>query len=86
MPGQAGGTGARFNWDLALAAKRLGRPVWLAGGLTPENVAEAVRQVRPYGLDVSSGVEAAPGRKDVGKVRDFIATARAADVTEPKIL
>jgi phosphoribosylanthranilate isomerase len=73
-----GGTGAKFNWELAVAAKELGRPVFLAGGLTPENVAEAVRQVRPYGVDVSSGVENAPGRKDHQKVRDFIQAAKAA--------
>ncbi len=75
---QRGGTGVRFNWDLALAASKLGRPVILAGGLTPENVAEAVRRARPYGLDVSSGVELAPGRKDAGKVRAFIAAAKRA--------
>ena len=75
-PGALGGTGATFNWDLATAAVRLGRPVFLAGGLTPENVSEAVRQVRPYGVDVSSGVEAAPGRKDHAKVRAFIAEAK----------
>ena len=79
VPGQVGGTGARFNWNLAVAAKQWGRAVWLAGGLTPENAAEAVRLVRPYGLDVSSGVESAPGKKDAKKVRDFIAAARGAD-------
>jgi phosphoribosylanthranilate isomerase len=73
-----GGTGTRFNWDLALEAKKLGRPIILAGGLKPENVADAVRQVQPYAVDVSSGVESAPGKKDPWKVRDFIAAARAA--------
>ena len=73
-----GGTGARFNWDLAVAAKEFGRPIFLAGGLTPENVADAVRQVRPYGVDVSSGVEAAPGQKDPAKVREFIRAAKNA--------
>jgi phosphoribosylanthranilate isomerase len=72
-----GGTGERFNWDLAVRAKSLGRPVVLAGGLTPENIAEAVRQVQPWGVDVSSGVEAAPGQKDHAKVRAFIAAAKA---------
>lgn len=77
-PGQLGGTGERFNWDLAAEAGRLGRPIFLAGGLTPENVAEAVRRARPFGVDVSSGVESAPGRKDPAKVRAFIAAAKAA--------
>lgn len=75
-----GGTGERFNWDLALQAKGLGRPIVLAGGLTPENVGTAIRQVRPFGVDVSSGVESAPGRKDAEKVRKFIAEAKAAMV------
>ena len=83
-PGQPGGTGARFNWELAVAATRLGRPVILAGGLTPANVAEAVRVVRPFGLDVSSGVESGPGKKDRAKVIEFIAAARAAAATTGK--
>jgi len=77
-PGQLGGTGETFNWDLALEAVRWGRPVFLAGGLTPGNVGEAVRRVQPYGVDVSSGVEAAPGRKDHAKVRAFVAAAKQA--------
>lgn len=76
--GQLGGTGATFNWELAIAARKLGRPIFLAGGLTPENVAEAVRKVQPFGVDVSSGVESAPGRKDLGKVRAFITAAKQA--------
>jgi phosphoribosylanthranilate isomerase len=75
-PGRPGGTGQTFNCDLALEAMKLGRPVFLAGGLTPENVADAVRRVRPYAVDVSSGVEAAPGRKDPAKVRAFIESAK----------
>jgi phosphoribosylanthranilate isomerase len=71
-----GGTGERFNWDFALEARKLGRPIFLAGGLTVENVAEAVRNVRPYAVDVSSGVEASPGKKDHLKVRAFIRNAK----------
>ena len=72
-----GGTGASFSWDLAAWAKPYG-PVILAGGLTPENVEVAVTQIRPYGVDVSSGVERVPGVKDHRKVRQFIARAKAA--------
>lgn len=75
---QLGGTGETFNWDLAFQARSLGRPIFLAGGLTPENVAQAVRLARPYAVDVSSGVEAAPGRKDPAKLRAFIQAAKAA--------
>lgn len=78
VPGQHGGTGAAFNWELAAEAVRRGGRVILAGGLTPENAAEAVRRVRPYALDVSSGVESAPGRKDAAKVRAFIAATKQA--------
>ena len=77
-PDRLGGTGKCFNWDLAVQARDLGRPIFLAGGLTPQNVSEAVRKVRPYAVDVSSGVEAVPGRKDHKKVRAFIQGARAA--------
>jgi phosphoribosylanthranilate isomerase len=80
VPGQSGGTGATFNWALALAAKKWGRPVFLAGGLTPENIAQAIRQAQPDGVDVSSGVEVAPGRKDHAKVRAFIQAAKTAGV------
>ena len=59
--------GEKFNWDLAVEAQKFGKPIFLAGGLTPENVAEAVRQVQPFAVDVSSGVESAPGKKDAAK-------------------
>jgi len=75
--GQAGGTGEVFDW--ALAVKAVGessRPIILSGGLTPDNVAEAARQVRPYAVDVSSGVEAAPGIKDRALVESFIRRAK----------
>lgn len=72
-----GGTGERFNWDLAVEARKFGKPIFLAGGLTPENVAGAIRKVGPFGVDVSSGVESAPGRKDHAKVKAFIAAAKS---------
>ena len=72
-----GGTGASFSWELAAQAKPYG-PVILAGGLTPENIEVAIAQIRPYGVDVSTGVERAPGLKDHQKVRQFIARAKAA--------
>jgi phosphoribosylanthranilate isomerase len=74
-----GGTGLRFDWN---EARRTlfggeGKKLIVAGGLTPENVAEAIGTLRPRGVDVASGVEAAPGRKDPAKVRAFVARARA---------
>ncbi len=70
-----GGSGVLANWKVA---QRLARryPILLAGGLTPENVAQAIRAVRPWGVDVSSGVEKEPGRKDPNKVREFILQAK----------
>jgi phosphoribosylanthranilate isomerase len=73
-----GGTGEKFNWELAIEAQKFGKPIFLAGGLKPENVADAVRQVRPFAVDVSSGVESAPGKKDAAKVRAFIKSTRMA--------
>lgn len=72
-----GGTGDIFNWDLAVEAQKFGKPIFLAGGLTAGNVASAVRQVQPFAVDVSSGVESAPGKKDSAKIRAFIEAARA---------
>lgn len=77
VAGEHGGTGKTAPWDI-LAGFNPGVPVILAGGLTSENVAEAVRRVRPYAVDVASGVESIPGRKDVEKMRRFLAEARAA--------
>jgi phosphoribosylanthranilate isomerase len=71
------GSGKVFDWRLAEGLPSQARLV-LAGGLTCDNVAEAIRRVRPWGVDVSSGVEAAPGRKDPAKVRAFVQAARAA--------
>jgi phosphoribosylanthranilate isomerase len=76
-PGLHGGTGQVAPWRL-LAGWRPGVPVVLAGGLTPDNVAEAVRVVRPWAVDVASGVEASPGRKDEERMRRFIDRAREA--------
>jgi phosphoribosylanthranilate isomerase len=79
-PNRYGGTGETVSWvGLADHKKWLGdTPLILAGGLTPENVAEAIRIVRPHAVDVAGGVESAPGKKDPHKVRDFIAAAKAA--------
>jgi phosphoribosylanthranilate isomerase len=74
-PAAHGGTGRTFNWEFAACAAHSGCII-LAGGLTPDNVAEAIRQVRPYGVDVSSGVESSPGHKDPDKIREFIRKAK----------
>ncbi|HZP91264.1 MAG TPA: phosphoribosylanthranilate isomerase [Burkholderiales bacterium] len=78
VEGSHGGTGASFDWELI--PRELPLPVILAGGLTPANVTEAIRRVRPWAVDVSSGVEAAKGIKDAAKVAAFIRGARDADV------
>jgi hypothetical protein len=78
MPPVIGGVGEGFDWSLLPG--RLERPVILSGGLSRENVAEAIRRVRPWGVDVSSGVESAKGVKDGGKIAAFIAEVRNADV------
>lgn len=75
-----GGSGETFNWELAVEAKRLtNKPIVLAGGLTPDNVQDAIATVRPYAVDVASGVESAPGIKDHAKVRAFIKAVRQWD-------
>lgn len=79
VDGQMGGTGRTFDWDLAVEARSLGRPIILAGGLTPENVAEAIRKVRPYAVDVSSGVEASQGKKDHALIKEFIDNAKSSN-------
>jgi phosphoribosylanthranilate isomerase len=76
--GQYGGTGRSTDWDLALRAA-LSHRIILAGGLKVENVAAAVRIVRPYGIDVASGVESRPGKKDHGRIREFIQEVRRAE-------
>lgn len=74
-----GGTGQTVDWTLAQEAAR-STPIILAGGLTPANVAEAISQVRPYGVDVSSGVERSPGKKDPEKVKAFMDAARLVSI------
>ena len=75
VPGVPGGTGERFDWTWIPAA--LPKPIVLSGGLTPDNVQEAIGQVHPWAVDVSSGVEASPGRKNPAKVSLFIERAKA---------
>lgn len=79
VEGAHGGTGVAADWHLAAEAARLHRHVMLAGGLRVETVAGAVRQVRPFAVDVSSGVESAPGQKDHAKMRAFLAAVRSAE-------
>lgn len=76
-PSSHGGTGQRFDWDLI--PPDLTRPIILAGGLTPENVAQAVRRVRPWAVDVSSGVEVDKGIKDAGRIAQFVREVRNAE-------
>ncbi len=75
VAGQYGGTGQTAPWHL-LADFKPGVPLILAGGLTPDNVADAIRIVRPYAVDVASGVESRPGKKDPDKLRRFIDAVR----------
>jgi phosphoribosylanthranilate isomerase len=78
VDGQMGGTGQTFPWELTARAKVFGKPVFLAGGLTPENVAEAIESAQPFAVDVASGVEKSPKRKDFEKLKLFIEAVRDA--------
>jgi len=80
VPGAQGGTGASFDWSLAVQAQTFRVPLVLAGGLDPDNVAGAVKTVHPYAVDASSRLELAPGRKDPEKVCRFIREVRRADL------
>ena len=82
LPGETqfpGGTGVTFDWSLVAGLARRVPFLMLAGGLSPDNVADAIRAVRPHAVDVSSGVEGLPGRKDPLKIRAFVAAARTAE-------
>lgn len=79
-----GGTGVTFDWNIAERMQDAGLPVIIAGGLNPENVKDAVGSVRPWGVDISSGVEASPGKKDHQKVQDFVKNARSAAMEASK--
>lgn len=83
-PARAGGTGRTADWGWARRAVGAGLRLIVAGGLTPDNVGELVADVRPHGVDVSSGVERSPGRKDPERVRAFLERVRAADRARPK--
>jgi phosphoribosylanthranilate isomerase len=76
--GLHGGTGRTADWDFARRARRYGRVI-LAGGIRPDNVAEAIARVQPYAVDVASGVEARPGKKDAAKMRDLMREVEAAN-------
>jgi phosphoribosylanthranilate isomerase len=80
-PDARGGTGETTDWSRARALTELDKPIILAGGLTPENVADAITQVRPYAVDTAGGVESEPGKKDHERIRSFIENAKRASLS-----
>ena len=76
VEGKAGGTGTTFNWQLAREIKKTGKPIILSGGLSPENVRQAIESVAPFAVDVSSGIESHPGKKDKVRLTAFIKGVR----------
>jgi phosphoribosylanthranilate isomerase len=74
-----GGTGRTFNWNIAVKAKALMKPIILSGGLSLSNIAEAIKVVRPYGVDISGSIESSPGKKDIGRMRRLIEEIKALD-------
>jgi len=74
--GKPGGGGKMFDWTLS---KPVSKPIWLAGGLNADNVGQAIRTVRPYAVDVSSGVESEPGIKDAARITAFINAVRTVE-------
>jgi len=84
VKGRAGGTGKTFDWNIAAAAKAYGKII-LAGGLTPENICDAIKKVEPYGVDISSGIESAPGKKDKLKLQQLFAAIHLVRMKQPDL-
>lgn len=84
IQGKRGGTGEKFNWDLAVEAKEFGKPIILAGGIGADNVEEAIQKVEPYAVDVSSAIEYAPGKKDHNLMKALIEKVRNLNQLEGK--
>jgi phosphoribosylanthranilate isomerase len=83
---KAGGTGKTFDWELAIKIKKQGTPIILSGGLAPSNIVAAIHTVRPYAVDVNSGVEERPGKKSPTLIRDLTEKVRQGTFSEYKIL